>query len=370
MATYDELSKNYASNARKEYENSLSYLTNDLKAQQTLDQQALQTRYDNLLAQINRQIDPVNQQYSRDAKSAYINKMLADRALDTSLSQLGVSSQGFGINQRLKNENAYGQNLVALQQSRDEGLRDIANQAADAMGDYNVAATELDRDYLSELSNLNRYIQEQGDNYYNNQYANYLADLKYQDEQKQYADALKQQEWENAFKQQQYADTIKQQQWENAFQQKQLDEQARQANLGSHVYYHTTGGSGGGSGSQGNDFGWVVGTTYKKNSDGSYTYTNPNGASSTVSAGVNPYTGTKNPDTENGTMGNGYQPNNVNGVKLKVAEKQAVNVNGNTQNVYSARKVGKLVPNYYVWNGQINEYQEVYKASNGEWYVK
>ena len=53
----------------------------------------------------------------------------------------------------------------------------------------------------------------------------------------------------------------------------------------------------------------------------------------TYAAGVNPYTGTTNPDTKNGTFSNGYQPNNVNGQKLSKSGITDV-VNGVTQNVW------------------------------------
>lgn len=186
MATYNELANTYATNAKNEYLNSLSYLTDDLAAQNKLNQEALTQKYNNLFDQINRQQDVVNQQYTQDAKSAYLNKLLAGRALDESLSQLGLSTGGFGVNQRLANETAYGQNLAALQQTRSEGLRDIANQLTDAMGEYNVANTQLNSDYLTQLLAAKTKQQAMGDERYQLAYNQFLADLKYQDELKQY----------------------------------------------------------------------------------------------------------------------------------------------------------------------------------------
>lgn len=350
MATYDELATNYANNAKQEYEKSLSYLTTDIKNQQALDQSALQQKYDNLLTQINRQNDVINKQYESDAQAAYINKMLANKALDTSLSQLGVDTQGFGVNQRLLNENAYGQNLAALQQTRAEGLQGVADKATDTMADYNVASTQLNSDYLAKLSAMNQYIQEQANAYQQNQYTNYLNDLKYQD-------ALKQQEYENQLAERRYQDQLAQQLWENQFKQQQLEEDRRQANLNYTINYNR-------QKEKAPEFGWSVGTTFTNNGNGTYTYTNPNGTSKTVAAGINPYTGTRNEDLNNGgAFKNGYQPNNVGGVTLRTHEKSAVNINGNTQNVYAAGN------KYYVWSGQENKYREVYKANDGNWYV-
>ena len=70
----------------------------------------------------------------------------------------------------------------------------------------------------------------------------------------------------------------------------------------------------------------------------------------TVERGVNPYTGTKNPDAKNGTFNNGYQPDNVNGKKLS---KTGITdeVNGVTQNVWKDTSGQK-----WIWDGTQNKY--------------
>lgn len=81
----------------------------------------------------------------------------------------------------------------------------------------------------------------------------------------------------------------------------------------------------------------------------------------TFEYGINPYTGTKNPDAEKGTFNNGYQPNNVDGSPLhhytKVDEKgkeYAVTdvLHGKRQYVWQDEKEGKL----WYWNGAENAY--------------
>lgn len=198
MATYDERARNYATNARQEYLNSLSYLTDDLAAKNQIDQQTLADKYNTLYEQIARQQDKVNTKFGTDAQAAYINKLMADRALDEQLSQLGVSTQGFGVNQRMLNENAYGQNLAALQQQQSENLGDLANQLNDARGQYNVASGQLASDYLAQLANAKQTQQSMADKFYTQAYNNYLADLQYQDQ-------LAQQQWENNYRAQQLA---------------------------------------------------------------------------------------------------------------------------------------------------------------------
>lgn len=77
-----------------------------------------------------------------------------------------------------------------------------------------------------------------------------------------------------------------------------------------------------------------------------------NGKEYSVAQGVNPYTGTKNPDAKNGTFSNGYQPNNINGKKLKKTGLKDV-VNGVEQNVWQTPDGKK-----YIWDGTKNAYLE------------
>ena len=77
-----------------------------------------------------------------------------------------------------------------------------------------------------------------------------------------------------------------------------------------------------------------------------------NGKEYSVAQGVNPYTGTKNPDAKNGTFSNGYQPNNINGKKLKKTGIKDV-VNGVEQNVWQTPDGKK-----YIWDGTKNAYLE------------
>ena len=214
MATYNELATNYANQKKQEYEQSLGYLTEGLNKQQALDKTALQQRYDNLINQINQQITPVTEQYNKNAQAAYINKMLSNQALNTQLSQLGVDTQGFGVAQRLANETAYGQNLAELQASRDNSLRDIRNQATNAMGELTAEQTALDSKYAGLLNDMNKYIKEKTLAYGENEYAKYLESLKYQDQLKQLA-------WEQAFKEKQLAEQIRQFNAELAFKRAQ-----------------------------------------------------------------------------------------------------------------------------------------------------
>ena len=79
----------------------------------------------------------------------------------------------------------------------------------------------------------------------------------------------------------------------------------------------------------------------------------------TYERGVNPYTGTKNPDAKNGTFNNGYQPDNVNGKKLQKSG-YTCEVNGVTQNVWYIKNSGRDGDvSYYAWDGTKNMYEEI-----------
>lgn len=87
-----------------------------------------------------------------------------------------------------------------------------------------------------------------------------------------------------------------------------------------------------------------------------------------IARNVNPYTFTVNPDTENGTFSNGYQPNNIGGIKLKDTG-NTIKIKGRNreQKVFSLIKGGKKF--FYTWDSPTNSYTEL-RAENGKWVGK
>ena len=81
-------------------------------------------------------------------------------------------------------------------------------------------------------------------------------------------------------------------------------------------------------------------------------YYDDNGKKKTVEVGLNPYTGTQNPDTKNGTFKNGYQPDNVGGSKLSKSG-LTDEVNGRTQSVWIDENNMA-----WIWDGSKNRYEE------------
>lgn len=76
------------------------------------------------------------------------------------------------------------------------------------------------------------------------------------------------------------------------------------------------------------------------------------GKTQAFAPGINPYTGTTNPDVKNGTFSNGYQPNNIGGTPLEATD-ITTDITGKTQKVWKAN--GK----YWLWVGKYNSYVEV-----------
>lgn len=240
-SNYITASQNYAKNAQEAYEQSLSYLISGLDEAKTLDQEAANVRYQNLVNQIRQQLPGIQQQFEKNAKAAYINKQQSLQQINADLNRLGVNTQGFGVTQRLLNETAYGQAYGQLVSDYNDDLRDVANQEINALGDLNAELADIDAAYAKDRLDTQKYISEQGRDVYNREYNNYYNDLQYQDELKQqqweneqaekkYQDQLKQQAWENQFKEKQYQDALKQQEFENNLAQKEYELKVKQVN--------------------------------------------------------------------------------------------------------------------------------------------
>ena len=241
QSDYVTASQNYAKNAQDAYEQSLSYLLTGLDEAKIADQNAANVRYENLITKIRQQLPGIQQQFERNAKAAYINKQQSLQQIDADLSRLGVNTQGFGVTQRLLNENAYGQAYGQVLTEYNDNLRDVANQEVNALGDLNADLADLDAAYAKDRLDTQKYIGEQGRDIYNLEYKNYYNDLQYQDDLKQQAwenamaekkleEQRKQQEWENAFKEKQRADQLAQQEWERQLAEKEYQLKVKQVN--------------------------------------------------------------------------------------------------------------------------------------------
>lgn len=197
MANYNDLATTYANQRRAEYENSLGYLTTDALNANNLAISGINSQYDTILNRINSQRLDVTDTYNDAAKQAYINKMLSGRTINNQLQELGIATQGMGVQAQIANENAYGQNLFSARKTRDIGMRNIDNQVNESEGNRATALANQEASYANVLADINKQKQQMADAYYNQQYANYIADLKYQDE-------LRQREWERQMEEKKY----------------------------------------------------------------------------------------------------------------------------------------------------------------------
>lgn len=102
--------------------------------------------------------------------------------------------------------------------------------------------------------------------------------------------------------------------------------------------------------------------TYSR-TEGNYAYFyDSEGKERRVEKGKNPYNGGYNKDIEKGVFSNGYQPDNIDGVKVHRAkdwdgQNLKENVNGRQQQVWYTEKDGNKT--YYLWDGLMNEYRIV-----------
>jgi hypothetical protein len=215
-------------------------------------------------------------------------------------------------------------------------LADDRNTEYGMWGDkYNQLVS--DRDYYANAAN-NAYTKDYGEwsdqrDFDTNQYWT-ETEFGYGQDREQIADEQWQKSFDEGVKQFNEQQAMTREQWEYS------KAQAAKAESGG------SGGSGG-SGTGDGDFQKAV---YRRTTDTGNIIWDIGGKEVEVEVGVNPYTGTKNPDAKNGTFDNGYQPNNVNGKKLSKSGMTDV-VNGVEQNVWQTDD-GQL----WIWDGTKNKY--------------
>lgn len=231
---------------------------------------------------------------------------------------------------------------------------DRYNQLVADRGYYADSYTDAyNRDY-GQWSDNRAYDTDMYWNEYNTGYQADRDAIADQQWQKDYEESIRQYNASLAEQQRQYNASLAEDQRQFnanlAEQQRQHDtslaEQQRQYNTSLSTKSSS---SGGGGGSGGSDDSFAPFTYSGADEDGKSVFYR-DGKKFTYERGVNPYTGTKNPDAKKGTFNNGYQPNNVGGKKLSKTGITDV-VNGVTQNVWKTPDGTK-----YIWDGTKNRY--------------
>lgn len=209
--------------------------------------------------------------------------------------------------------------LQILQQQQEEALRNF-NYVSDTKQNQLSTSLNLDSEYNNRYNTLYSQIQQEKAT----QEAIRQWEAEMAEQQRQYNESL-------AYQKEQ--DRIAQQNWEREFALSQASS------------------SGGRSGS------------------GSSGYSLAESGSQLTGGVTNPYTGTRNKDADNGTFSNGYQPNNVGGVKLSksgytVSDVFANTAYGSTGISLANQTIWKANGKYYVWDGSIDNYIDVTNQVN------
>ena len=310
-----------------------------------------QTQNNNLDKQLNLQKDLINQQkqeakknYENEAKSAYADYRKENNEYGVSReqqAQAGLTNSGYSESSRVSMYNTYQNRLSNARRSMDKAYLDFGNAIKEAQLNNDVAKAEnaltslknkLDISleefkYKDAMTRDKINSQNQIDNTYYNRYSNTINQINYEKEQ-----AENRRRYEEELERKRQQDIQNQSNWEREY-----------ALRNKPVY------SGGGSSSNRTSINTILGNNSEYEVNTPY------------------YKGKFNEDVKNGTFKNKYQPNNVNGEKLKktgdtitfntsTLDGQSQTV---TQNIWSAG--GKK----YYWDGRKNAYVEINTPNKG-----
>ena len=290
----------------------------------------------------NKQIDDAKISYDSEYQKNAVQKLINEKQVAEKMANLGLTDSGLNRTQ---------QTAVQLSYANQKGKIDLARQSAlDSLSlAMTDAITTLQNQKAADARNItkqwNDYADTQAQNIYNTQYNGYVDMYNAQVD----ADA-----------------EVQKAAIEAAAKKPTVSYGAGGTSTGGYIVSSPTG-------TLARDYsGWLkdngVSTVYNYSKDGkmtSVTYTDSNsGISATFDAGVNPYTGKMSKDVkdEDGyydpskAYDNGYQPNNINGKKLKGTDATWI-VNDREQKVFTIESDKNS--GYYVWRGDIGEYQKL-----------
>lgn len=282
----------------------------------------------------NRQIDETSKSYEDLYDENAVQRLVNEREIAENMANLGLTDSGLNRTQQTAVQLSYANSKNKIDVTRQKAIDTLTASLADAI-------SKIDTDKLSAAENIRSSYDKSWQSAAQSTYATELEEETKRQKQA-YDYSL------NMYKQQQSA-------YEKMYEAQQKASYIIKTNGGllSRDYAGKLSDNG-------------VNVIY--NGDGTTTYVDNNsGKKTTLASTINPYTGTVNKDTTDGVFGNGYQPDNIGGYKLKVYDAKAVEINGNKQNVYKLIKGHNT--EYYAWNGANNTYFPVIK-NNGEWVAK
>lgn len=327
----------------KTYTDYLEEVRKQGQTQQNADVAASNSAYDttktNTENTYNAQIKDTEDSYDDLYNQNAVQKLINERAVAENMANLGLTDSGLNRTQQTAVQLSYANQKGKLDTSKQKAVDSLAAELAAKISEIEsnkVLAAENIR------SNYESNYRSTAADMYNTELENErkLQETALQEQTKQYEaylDALEEAETEAK----EAAYIIKTNKGALSY-----DYTGSLKDNGVSVYYTTD--------SKGNKI-----TRYVDNNSGKVTE---------ISSDTNPYTFTVNSDTVNGTFSNGYQPNNIDGVKLKdTGDTITLEDKGRTQKVFSLKK--NNTTKYYTWNGAENVYSEIKKDENGDWEV-
>lgn len=298
--------------------------------------------------------DALYQQY----KNQYVN--LGKMAMMDTMGQAAALTGGYGNSYASTAGNQAYQGYLQGLNDKIPDLYQLALNRYQAEGDqllnnYNMLSQDRSTEYGEWGDRYNQLVADRGyyadayDAAFNRDYGIWNDNRTYDTDQywNEYntgyqaeRDTIADQQWQKSFDYQKERDAIADSQWQQEYNLASTKSSSSSSSSSS---------SGGGGNGGGSDF---TPFTYSgTDADGKSVFYR-DGKKYTYERGVNPYTGTINPDAKGkgNTFNNGYQPNNVGGKKLSKTGITDV-VNGVTQNVWQTADGDK-----YIWDGTQNRY--------------
>ena len=241
-------------------------------------------------------------QYTKNSVQNEINKM----KIEQSMASLGLTDSGLNRTQQTAAQLSYANQKGDIDLARQSKLDELSLKLTDAI-------TTLENNKASDIRKTENYWNDLS---YNQGVSAYNDKLNYHNDQiKGYTEEL--------------ADIIEAE---------------------NNAMIFARGNTGNDSDSGNNTLLWYFTGTY--DNDDNPIFRNSEGKTQAFGKGVNPYTGTKHSDAKYGTFSNGYQPNNIGGVKLKNTG-LTTNITGKNQTIWEAD--GKQ----WIWRGDLNRYDEL-----------
>lgn len=298
----------------------------------------------------NTQIQDTKNSYEELYRENAVQKLVNERKIAENMANLGLTDSGLNRTQQTAAQLSYANQKGKLDTSRQKAVDSLASDLA-------AKISELEANKLAAAESIRSGYQQKWQSNATTAYNNEVDN----------ATKLQQAELENARKLQETAIKEETKRLKNA--QTAAEKATKAAKEAAYIIKANKGSLSYNYKGTLEDNG--VSVYYTTDSDGKdiTRYVDKNSGKITeIARNVNPYTFTVNPDTEDGTFSNGYQPNNIGGVKLKdTGNTVTLADKGRTQKVFSLTKNGKT--KYYTWNSPKNAYSEVYAKGN-KWVVK